>query len=322
MTENRIHPRPRAHAMAAAAALLLAACAAATAQNAAEELAVDVGNHSEPVLCAEKDNIYLSFRTPALRSLRIQAVHPAYIGALVADRSAPDWTSCDIPITPSDSANVRRVTIYETPEIQLIGYVFPSFWRPAKVPVRVGERSVEGLHLVQFWVRHQDRAEEVLVVYPPDGYWRARPLPPAHLRWSAYGSSFLVGPVEVVERPLVDLEEIRFDPAERTFALRFARGGEARLKLTNLDQDSIVLDVEFSGMSFGQPFAALRSMYVTEINNDVARVAWRGERATRWQESPIMDFRGGRAVELWAGRTVPSRHNTSAPDMVFGRFRR
>jgi hypothetical protein len=27
-------------------------------------------------------------------------------------------------------------------------------------------------------------------------------------------------------------------------------------------------------------------------------------------------------VELWAGRTVASRHNTSAPDMVFGRFSR
>ena len=40
-----------------------------------------------------------------------------------------------------------------------------------------------------------------MVFYPPDGYWRIRPLPFADMRWTAYGSSFLVGPVEVhVER--------------------------------------------------------------------------------------------------------------------------
>jgi hypothetical protein len=34
-----------------------------------------------------------------------------------------------------------------------------------------------------------------------------------------------------------------------------------------------------------------------------------------------MTFRGGKVTDLWAGRLVPSRHNTSAPDMVFNRFR-
>jgi hypothetical protein len=33
-----------------------------------------------------------------------------------------------------------------------------------------------------------------------------------------------------------------------------------------------------------------------------------------------MDFRKAKAAELWAGRTLPSRHNTSAPDMVFRDF--
>ncbi len=68
-----------------------------------------------------------------------------------------------------------------------------SFWRPNTVPVRVGDRVEQGFHVVQLWVRFRERAEEVLVFYPPDGYWRARPLPPPHMRWSAYGSSFLVG---------------------------------------------------------------------------------------------------------------------------------
>lgn len=306
----------RLKSVVAAAAVALTALAAA-----ADDLDVNVGNHSEPVLCAEKDNVYVSFASPAVRAFRIQAVHPAYIGGLVADRWAPDWTSCDIPIVPSDSAKVRRVTIFETPELQLVGLVYPGFWRPASVPVRVGERVVTGLHLVQLWVRDRDRAEEVLVVYPPDGYWRARPLPPAHLRWSAYGSSFLVGPVQVEGRPFVALKEIRFEPADKTFTLELAGGGAARLRLAALDQDRIVLDVDFDRAVETQPFAALRSMYVTETNADVSRAAWRGRGDKGWREAPIMEFAGGAAAEFWAGRHVPSRHNTSAPDMVFGRFR-
>lgn len=304
------------------AVLCLAAAAAIPARAQTGDLAVEIQNHSEPVLCAEKDNVYLSLQSPRVRRLQIQAVHPAYIGTIVADRFAPDWTACDIPINPSDSANVRRVTIYETPDLQLVGLIYPSFWRPATVPVRVGNRSVEGLHLVQLWVRHQERAEEVLVLYPPDGYWRARPLPPAHMKWTAYGSSFLFGPVEVSGRPLVDLREVRFEPSTRTFSFGFARGGSGQLRVATLDQDRIVLDATLSSETpTVQPFAALRSMYVTDTNADVARVAWRGKDVRGWDESPIMTFRGASAVELWAGRSVPSRHNTSAPDMVFSRFR-
>jgi hypothetical protein len=34
-----------------------------------------------------------------------------------------------------------------------------------------------------------------------------------------------------------------------------------------------------------------------------------------------MNFQGGKATDAWMGRLVPSRHNTSAPDMMFNRFR-
>jgi hypothetical protein len=35
---------------------------------------------------------------------------------------------------------------------------------------------------------------------------------------------------------------------------------------------------------------------------------------------PVMYFKDASAAELWAGRTVPSHHNTSAPDTVFRHF--
>ena len=302
------------------AALALAHLAAAPA-HAADELAVSIINASEPTLCAEKDNIYLQIVSGEARHFTIEAVHPAYMGTIMVDRWVPDFRNCDMSTDPSHKFTPRRVTLFETEEWQLVGLTFPSFWRPNQVPVRVGERVETGLHLLQLWKRHQERAEEVLVLYPADGYWRARPLPPAHLRWSAYGSSFLIGPVETAGRPLVDITAVIFEPDTRTFGLSFARGGNATLRLDGLDQERISLDVNLSApVGPERPFAALRSMFVTEINADVAHTAWRGKGAAAWSASPVMNFSRADAVEFWAGRHVPSRHNTSAPDMIFRAF--
>jgi hypothetical protein len=61
-------------------------------------------------------------------------------------------------------------------------------------------------------------------------------------------------------------------------------------------------------------------MFVREDNADVAKVGWRAKDSAAWLQMPVMDFRSASAAELWAGRTLPSRHNTSAPDMVFRNF--
>ena len=170
---------------------------------AADALAVDVVNASEPTQCAEKDNVYLKLQSAEIRRFTIEAAHPAYVGTIVKDRWAPDFTNCDMSSDPAFTFEKRRLTIYETEEWQLVGLTFPSFWRPNQVPVRVGNRVETGFHLLQLWTRYQERAEEVLVLYPADGYWRARPLPPQNLRWSAYGSSFLIGPVETSSVQLI-----------------------------------------------------------------------------------------------------------------------
>lgn len=279
-------------------------------------------NRSEPVLCAEKDNVDVRLSHAALRSFRIQAVHPAYIGGLVADNFAADWTNCDFTADPAfkPPAPPRRVTLFETEWVWVVGLTYPTFWRPADVPVRIGDRVEQGLHLIQLWVRKGERAEEVAVVYPPDGYWRIRPLPPAHLKWSAYGSSFVAGPLEEQGRPIVAFKEIVFDPETMTFTTPFRRGGEAKLRISTLDRDRLAMDVRFDRPIADLPFAALRSMYVTDWNNDAARVAIRQKNASRWIEEGIMDFKQSAGVEFWAGRHNYSRHNTSAPDMVFDRF--
>jgi hypothetical protein len=304
------------------AALTVLSLASGASAATLDGLAVEVTNASEPVLCAEKDNVALNFASPEVRNFKIEAAHPAYIGGLRQDRWEPDWTACeDISAETSAAPAWNKTTFYEDVEMWLTGFTIPNFWRKSEVTFRVGNRVEKNIDLVQLWVRKNERAEEVLVLYPSDGYWRIRPLPPAHLGWSAYGSSFLIGPVEVQGRPIVDLKEVTFDPKAKSFALVFANGGRATVSLDTLNYERLSLDVKFDQAIAGKPFASMRSMYVTEFNADVARIAVREENAKAWREEPIMSFGKAKATDVWAGRLVPSRHNTSAPDMIFNHFR-
>ena len=308
------------------AALLLALAAVVACGGppaAAGEAAVEVINRSRPTLCAEEDNVQVELFSPAVRRFRLEATHPAYIAALQADRIAPDLTNCaDFPADPEYGLPAERVAIHEGQDWRLIGYRLAKFWRPRPVPLLVQGRVHRGLYLLQLWARQRDGVEEVLAIYPGDGYWRLRPLPPSNLQDSAYGSSVLVGPVEEDGgRPVVDIEDMAFEPSTGTFTLRFLRGGAARLRVERVDRERLVLDIAFDrAVPSGYPFAALRSMWVAERNSDVAWIGWRSGGPDGWRQQPIMSFGQARAFELWFGRVVPSDHNRSAPDLRFGGF--
>lgn len=309
-------------AVLAAALVALALPSAGVRAASLDGLAVDVRNESEPVLCAEKDNVALALSNPAVRSFRIEAAHPVYLTGDGRNNFEADWTACDMAADPSFVAPVppRRVTIYEEIEQWIVGYTFPTFWRPATATVRIGDRVEKGLHLIQLWVLRTDGAEEVLVLYPQDGYWRARPMAPSNMRNTAYGSSFLVGPIENDGRPIVKIKEVVFDPPTKTFTLNYENGGSATLKVASVDKNRLALDVAFSQSMGPGPFAMLRSMYVTDFNNDVARVSVREKGAKSWREDNIMKFDRATATDIWAGRLFPSQHNTTSPDMVFNSF--
>jgi hypothetical protein len=288
----------------------------------AEPLAVEVTNASEPVLCAEKDNVTVNLASKDVRRFRIEAAHPAYIGTIQRDSFEADWTGCTAPGDPTAGTPQppKRTTLYEQIDFWVVGLTFPTFWRPATATVRIGDRVEKGIHLLQVWMIRPMGGEEVAVLYPQDGYWRLRPLAPAGLAPTAFGSSFLIGPVEVEGRPIVKIREVAFEPKSRTFTLAFERGGSATMKMAVTDQNRHALDVTFDRAIDGRPFAGLRSMYVTEFNNDVARIAVREKGAKGWREEPIMAFKRAAATDVWAGRVAPSRHNTSSPDMVFSGF--
>src|SRR5690349_10665315 len=117
-------------------------CLLATPARAAEPVAVEVTNASEPVLCAEKDNVTINLASKDVRRLRIEAAHPAYIGSLQRDSFEADWTGCTAAgdPTPGPAQPPRRATLYEDIELWVVGLTFPSFWRPATTTVRIGDR--------------------------------------------------------------------------------------------------------------------------------------------------------------------------------------
>lgn len=306
--------------IAVALAAVMSAHADAASPNG---LSVEVTNTSEPVLCAEKDNITLNFASPEVTAFRIEAAHPAYLTSVQRDSFEADWTACDMSGDPTVKSDVKvptRRTIYEEPDFWVVGWTMPTYWRPSTATVRIGDRVERGLHLLQVWMIRPMGGEEVLVVYPQDGYWRIRPLAPQGAAPTAFGSSFLVGPVEVDGRPIVRLKELAFDPAARTFKLTFDRGGSATIKMAQLDQNRQILNVALSAPIRDRPFAALRSMYVTSFNNDVARIGLRETGSKAWRELSVLGWTSSKATDIWAGRTMISRHNTSSPDHVFSGF--
>ncbi|MFT3731228.1 MAG: hypothetical protein QM780_07365 [Hyphomicrobium sp.] len=302
--------------------LSLAAPLACARAASLDGLGVDVQNQSEPVLCAEKDNVAVAFSNKNVRSFRIEAAHPVYLSSAMRSNIEPDWTACDMSTDPVFKAPVppKKVTLVGEPDLWLVGYTYPSFWRPATATVRIGDKVYNSIHMLQVWVLKDGRADEVLVLYPQDGYWRPRPMTPANMEVTAYGSSFLIGPIEKEGRPLVKIKEAAFDPDKRQFTLTFERGGTATVKIASIDSNRLALDVAFDHGIDGGPFAMLRSMYVTEFNNDTARIAVREHGAKGWREENIMKFDHARATDIWIGRLTPSQHNTTSPDVVFNSF--
>jgi hypothetical protein len=320
--------------------LLTGGCAAISATTLTPvAIPVDFVNASRPTLCAEEDNVYVKLAGPDISAFRIRAEHPPYLADITTDLTAPDFTSCDMSNDPSFAFEPRTTILYQDESIRLVGHRFGSFWRPEVVDFKIGTRNEPGLHLVQLLRRgiapgvkaNGQRVSEsggtggneleILVVYPADGYWRAKPLPPVFLDDTAYGSSFLIGPVAEDGRPYVAIREIEFEPGTQTFRLHFRNGARGALTVTEATRSGIDLSITLdTPLPADRPFAALRSMFVTTRQADVAVAVWPQTPPEQSAQAPIMDVKRIRAPAARFGRIEPSTHNLSAPDMVFDRF--
>ena len=302
-------------------ALTVCACLGAfLAHSVFAAVAVDFVNASRATRCDEEDNVYVKVLGAGIASFRISAEHPPYIATASNDSTAPDFTACDMSQDPSYSFSPRTLTLYEDADIRLVGHRFPTFWRPDVVDFEVGGNIERGLHLVQLLKRGPQRDIEILVVYPADGYWRLKPLPPPSLPDSAYGSSFMFGPIEEGSRPFVAIRSIAFDPATLTFRLAFRNETSGVLTVAAATPARVTLALSLDPpLPADRPFAALRSMFVTPAQADVALASWSGTSFAR-VSAPILEFSRFRTPVARFGRIAQSTHNLSAPDLVFEEF--
>lgn len=284
------------------------------------ELAVTARSLGYGTRCAEMDNVLVALSGPGVAAFEIRATHPTYLRPELPDWTSPDFTNCDFPQARVWRAPPFSTVLYEDARLLLRGHRLSHSWRPEQVPFAVGNRVVRGLHLVQLVVKDERGSIEVLVLYPADGYWRAKPLPPPGRADTAFGSSFAIGPLSQAHRPLVRLRHVRFEPETLTFRLDFAQGGRGDVQVVSIGRDALALRVTLDPPAGLRPFALFSSMHVAPDNADVARVAVRPPGSGAFSVVPVDRLTEATGAEFRFGRDLPSRHNTSAPDLTFGPF--
>ncbi|HYC14342.1 MAG TPA: hypothetical protein VEC75_08830, partial [Stellaceae bacterium] len=289
--------------------LLLAAVVGISATAHASDI-VQVENVPRSTECAEEDNVYVKFSRSGVVHFAIEALPPPYLATLQKDNSAPNFANCDMSHDVTYPFKRRDLLLYEDRNYRLMGHTYDRFWRPERVPFRVGGKVVSGLHLVQLLKRTDGHWIEVLVVYPADGYWRAKPLPPPQFADTSYGSSFLVGPIEEEDRPFVPIKSIEFVPSTVEFRLEF-KSGKATLRLAEASRVRTRLEISFSPAVGTGPFAALRSMFVSPVQSDTAEavIASPGFAPVT---IPIPNLALAETGDITFARSIPSEHNTSA----------
>ena len=306
-------------------ALICSAFAALLPATAAP-VAATVENGTTTTACAEEDNVSLTLRGDGIRRMRIEALQPDYLDKVGNDVTKPDFSGCNFdggahPTDPAHRFRKRTVVLMDNAQWRIVGMTLPTFWRPQRVPVQIGKRKDGGFHLLQVFKKENGKALEAIVLYPSDGYWRIKPLPEARFGDGAYGSSFLLGPVEAAARPVVNIASIRIVPRPLAIQVRFTDGGSAVVRVDEISRARTALDVTLSKpTASAQPFAVLRSMYVAPDNADVSEVRWQSAPQAAAQTLPLPEVKSLNATHVRFGRSQPSRHNTSAPDIVFGGF--
>lgn len=328
--KRRMIPAPFLISIALFTAASVAPAQAAGTMSPAAPVPVTIENHSRPTTCAEEDNVSLTLRAPGVTHFRVEALQPRYLDSIRSDQSDPDFSGCDFngdsahPTDPRYTFKPRRVVLYDDSRLTIVGMTLDTFWRPNVVPVKVGRTSWSGFHMVQVFLKQHGKPMEAMVFYPPDGYWRIKPLPAAaRFGDGAYGSSMLLGPVEQAGRPVVNIASVNITPQPLSIHLAFARGGGATVTPREIDKTRTALDVTLRpGSSADRPFAMLRSMYVAPDNADVSEVTWRDGPGAAPVDTPLAKVSTLQATDVRFGRTIRSRHNTSAPDIRFSGFER
>jgi hypothetical protein len=270
-------------------------------------------NHSAATLCAEQDNVNITL-SGSVRRFAIEATHPAY--SVGNDNCAPDFTNCPPDATPTYPFTPKVYKLFDDGETVVEAVREATWWRPRGMIARVDEGArVRNIHYLRLYRKIAGAAEwpQVLVLYM-DGNLRLIPQPPVGCASVCFGSSVIVGPAAVAERPLAEIRSVRYVSSSQTLTVAYVQGGTATIRLQAADRQRTRVTVFVSYPTDSLPCATFRSMYVRGGNADVDHVLWT-RTGGQERDSRTMSFPGGPTSEWFFHRTARSRHNISAPDI-------
>lgn len=269
-------------------------------------------NESYTTNCAEEKNINIPLYGDNFTRFHIQANHPNY--SFDQDNCAADYSGCASPQhIPLAEDTCRK--IYDDGQHAIEVCDTPDWWRPSKMLVNAAGNAVEGHYLrIYEKIADEDSWPQFAVFYS-DGYLKLIPHPKHGQAQVCFGSSVVVGPALVSQRPYVDIErvELRFNPLSMEIIYR--DGGSSNLELSvDREKATAIVTPNYSkGME--KPFAVFRSMWVQDGNCDVDHLqagdsdaailgGWDRSSSTRWRFY----------------RNAISKHGTSAPDITVEMF--
>lgn len=300
-------------------------------------------NQSYCTTCAEEDNINVPIMaSETITQFQIIATHPEYISQVTnANNScAADFSGCDfaranvqsfraveansqnssVAYNGGDACIQNAVNrIYDDGTNVIWVCTEPEWWQSTNMTVtipsantsRAGHRLVWNQKIID-----ENSWPQVLVIYE-DGNLRLKSHPPVGLTDICFGSSIIIGPAPVEERPFVNIEAISVEPAAGTFEITYADGTTAQAQL-NVDRTKATVDITANYDHSEHPITTFRSMYVADGNSDVDRVRV-NDQALEYLSGTPEDW--SVAWEELSGtswffyRAISSTHNISSPDI-------
>jgi len=334
-------PRRRAAGRPAAIGLLLTGLAASASLGADQALGgsfVEAVNRSEQTTCAELDNGNIPLLSPdgstPIASFWIEARHPQYDFDVdchlenFSDENG-EWNE-NLLEEYEFGDRVERFTIFDDGRTVVIAVRYAKWWRPQGMTA-VGERqTAQDVHFIAVSKRvAPGDYREVFVLYQ-DGNVRLKPFPrvdqppraddPAVCD-NVFGTSVIVGPAPVSDRPFVEVSAVQYLPANDSLKIIYRCGESAVMRFDSVTREATRVEVQVDyATPQGVALATVRSMYVADDNADVERVAWMAADG-KPQEEHITGFHRAFGGEfLFKRNTVSTKHNTSAPDVWIGGF--
>ena len=281
-------------------------------------------NNSIPDTCPEHDNVSLVIRTNVAQ-YRIVATPPTDY-AVLTNSCDTNWTGCPISLPSADyyqGPTLIESKFHDVGTIYVLANRNEYFWRPLGMTVRKNgvtvATNITFIEIGGYIPQSNGEYPKYFVLYA-DGYLRLIPYPPTNFHSICFGTSVIVGPAAVEERPHADIASVDFHTANNTITVTYRSGGSATILVdpNNITRTSATVLVTVNYPT-DRSLCTIRSMYVSDGNSDcdtvVSTDADDGNGAAIHM-LPVMDFNVTSGVSWLAKRYIRSIQRESAPNIL------